>query len=106
MASTKLDGLAPPPGPSSVTILFWPLALETGLRLSDIVGLDVGIVYDMNCLPYHRFHLRLEIAKGGKPADIFLPDGVLEKLKDYWTYRINLKRPIRFIHPLPPPPSS
>jgi integrase len=46
--------------------LIFSLALGTGLRLGEIVGLDVGDVYLPNCRPCIRIHLRAEIAKGGR----------------------------------------
>jgi integrase len=43
------------------------LALGTGLRLGEIVGLDVGDVYLPEGTPRTRVRLRAEIAKGGPP---------------------------------------
>lgn len=41
------------------------LALGTGLRLSAIVGLNVGDVFTVDGKPRSRIRLRKEIAKGG-----------------------------------------
>ena len=45
--------------------LIYPLALGTGLRLAEIVGLNEGDVYTPEGRPKNRIRLRPEIAKGG-----------------------------------------
>ena len=50
------------------------LALGTGLRLGEIVGLNVGNVFTPDGTPKVRVHVRREIAKGGKAGDVVLPD--------------------------------
>jgi integrase len=50
------------------------LALGTGLRLGEIVGLNVADVFFENGTPRTRVRLRAEIAKGGRAGDVFLPD--------------------------------
>jgi integrase len=50
------------------------LALGTGLRLAEIVGLNVGDVFTPDGTPWVRVRVRREIAKGGRAADVFLPD--------------------------------
>ncbi len=54
--------------------LIYSLALGTGLRLAEIVGLNVGDVYTPDGKPRNRVRLRREIAKGGRSSDVFLPD--------------------------------
>jgi integrase len=54
------------------TIIF--LAPGTGLRLAAIVGLDVGDMYAPDGTPRVRVRVRAAIAKGGRAADVFLPD--------------------------------
>src|SRR5262245_56626533 len=54
------------------------LALGTGLRLGEIVGLDVGDVYLPDGTPRTRVRLRAEIANGGRVGDVFLPDAAPE----------------------------
>ena len=44
------------------------LALGTGLRLAEIVGLDVGDVFAPGGTPRVRVRVRKEIAKGGRAA--------------------------------------
>ena len=51
------------------------LALGTGLRLGEIVGLNVGDVYLPDGTPRTRVRLRAE-AKGGRVGDVFSPDAL------------------------------
>jgi integrase len=60
------------------------LALGTGLRLAEIVGLNVGDVFAPNGTPRARVRVRKEIAKGGRAADVFLPDRLAPKLRKLW----------------------
>ena len=46
------------------------LALGTGLRLAEIVGLDVGDVFTPDGTPRVRVRVRAAIAKGGRAADV------------------------------------
>ena len=59
------------------------LALGTGLRLAEVVGLDVGDVFAPDGTPRVRVCVRREIAKGGRAADVFLPDRLVAKLRRY-----------------------
>ena len=56
--------------------LIYSLALGTGLRLAEIVGLAVGDVYIDDRVPRTRLRIRPEIAKGGRKGDVFLPDAL------------------------------
>jgi integrase len=56
-------------------------ALGTGLRLAEPVGLNVGDVLAPDSTPRIRVRIRKEIAKGGRAADVFLPDPLVTKLK-------------------------
>jgi integrase len=60
------------------------LALGTGLRLAEIVGLNVVDVFAPDGTPRVRVRIRKEIAKGGRAADAFLPDRLVVKLKRFW----------------------
>jgi site-specific recombinase XerC len=60
------------------------LALGTGLRLAEVVGLDVGDVFAPDGTPRVRVRVRAAIAKGGRAADVFLPDRLVAKLKRFW----------------------
>src|SRR5436190_10986320 len=63
------------------------LALGTGLRLAEIVGLDVGDVFGPDGTPRVRVRVRAAIAKGGRAADVFLPDRLVAKLKRFWRWK-------------------
>jgi integrase len=63
------------------------LALGTGLRLAEIVGLNVGDVFTADGTPRVRVRVRREIAKGGRAADVFLPDRLVAKLRKFWTWK-------------------
>ena len=65
--------------------LIYSLALGTGLRLAEIVGLNVGGVYLPEGKPRARIRVRPELVKGGRAADVFLPDSLLRKLRRFWT---------------------
>jgi len=67
--------------------LIYSMALGTGLRLAEIVGLDVGDVYAPDGTPRARVRVRKEIAKGGRAADVFLPDRLVFKLKRFWRWK-------------------
>jgi integrase len=64
------------------------LALGTGLRLAEIVGLDVGDVYLPGGPPRVRVRLRAEIAKRGRAGDVFLPDRLKPKLVRFWRHKV------------------
>ena len=67
--------------------LIYSLALGTGLRLAEIVGLNVGDVYTPDGRPRARVRLRPEIAKGGRAGDIFLPDALVVKFRRFWSWK-------------------
>jgi len=50
--------------------LIYSLALGTGLRLAEIVGLAVGDVYIDDRTPRTRLRIRPEIAKGGRKGTL------------------------------------
>jgi integrase len=59
--------------------LIYSLALGTGLRLAEIVGLNVGDAFFPDGRPRARVRIRREIAKGGRQGDVFLPDSVVHE---------------------------
>ena len=63
------------------------LALGTGLRLAEIVGLNVGDIYLPGGQPRVRVRLRPEIAKRGRAGDVFLPDRLKPRLARFWSYK-------------------
>jgi site-specific recombinase XerC len=67
--------------------LMYSLALGTGLRLAEIVGLNVGDVFTPDGTPKVRLRVRAEIAKGGRAADVFLPDRLVAKVRRFWKHK-------------------
>ncbi len=67
--------------------VIFSLALGTGLRLAEIVGLNVGDVFTPDGAPRVRVRIRAAIAKGHRAGDVFLPDRLLPKLKRFWTHK-------------------
>jgi integrase/recombinase XerC len=67
--------------------LIFSLALGTGLRLAEIVRLDVGDVFFPDGAPRGRVRLRAEIAKRHRAGDVFLPDALVPKLRRFWRYK-------------------
>ncbi len=67
--------------------LIFSLALGTGLRLAEIVGLNVGDAFLPDGTPRGRIRLRREIAKGGRVGDVFLPDALGPKLRRFWNWQ-------------------
>ena len=67
--------------------LILSFALGTGLRLGEIVGLNVGDVFFPDGTTRVRVRVRAEIAKGGRAGDVFLPDALVVKLRRFWTWK-------------------
>ncbi len=67
--------------------VIYSLALGTGLRLGEIVGLNVADVFNGNGRPRTRIRIRREIAKRGKAGDVFLPDKLVAKLKRFREFK-------------------
>ena len=63
------------------------LALGTGLRLGEIVGLNVGDVFAPSGSPRVRVRIRREIAKRGRAGDVFLPDRLVTKMARFWKWK-------------------
>jgi len=73
-------------GRPSGAMLVW-LALGTGLRLAELVGIDVGDVNLPVGRPRVRVGLSAEIAKRGRAGYVFLPDGLKPKLVRFWSHK-------------------
>jgi len=69
--------------------LVFSLALGTGLRLGELVGLNVGDLYFPSGQPRQRVRVRPEIAKRGRAGDVFLPDALERKLHRFWRYKLD-----------------
>ncbi len=80
--------------------LIYSLALGTGLRLAEIVGLDVVDVYMTDGRPKNRVRLRPEIAKNGRAGDVFLPDALLVKLRKFLRHKATRREGLRPEDPL------
>jgi len=80
--------------------LIYSLALGTGLRLAEIVGMNVGDVYTPEGRPRNRLRLRPQIAKGGRAGDVFLPDALLVKLRRFWRHKATRREGLRPEAPL------
>ncbi|MBU2691642.1 MAG: site-specific integrase, partial [Candidatus Eisenbacteria bacterium] len=65
------------------------LALGTGLRLSELVGLNVGDIYFPDGAVRTRIRVRPEIAKRGRTGDVIIPDMLMPKLKRFWLYKMD-----------------
>jgi len=63
------------------------MALGTGLRVSELIGLNVGDVFNPDGTPKTRVRVRAEIAKGRRAGDVFLPDKLVPKLKRFWKFK-------------------
>ncbi|MCH7779363.1 MAG: tyrosine-type recombinase/integrase, partial [Acidobacteria bacterium] len=63
------------------------MALGTGLRLCELVGLNVGDIYAPDGTPKVRVRVRREIAKGGRAGDVFLPDRLVTKMTRFWKWK-------------------
>lgn len=68
--------------------LWSSLALGTGLRLAELVGLDVADAFATGGIPRTRIRLRAEVAKRGRVGDVFLPDALAPKLERFWSYKL------------------
>jgi integrase/recombinase XerC len=76
------------------------LALGTGLRLGEIVGLNVGDLFLPTGEPRRRVVVRPEIAKRGRVGDVFLPDALVGKLKKFWHYKLGHGQRVEANRPL------
>ena len=80
--------------------LIYSQALGTGLRLAEIVGLNVGDVYLPDGKPRARVRLRRELVKGGRAADVFLPDSLIRKIQRFWTWKTRKGEGLQSADPL------
>jgi len=80
--------------------MIYSLALGTGLRLAEIVGLNVGDVYTLDGKPRSRVRLRPEIAKNGRAGDVFLPDALMAKFRRFWRHKATKREGLRPEDPL------
>jgi site-specific recombinase XerC len=70
------------------------------MRLAEVVGLNVGDAFLPSGMPRTRIRLRAELVKGGRVADVFLPDSLVVKLKRFWAYKMIRNEPLDPASPL------
>jgi integrase/recombinase XerC len=63
------------------------MALGTGLRIGELLGLNVGDVFRPDGTPKTRIRVRREIAKRGRAGDVFLPERLVPKLSRFWRFK-------------------
>ena len=63
------------------------MALGTGLRIGELLGLNVGDVFTPDGTPKTRIRVRREIAKRNRAGDVFLPDRLVPKLRRFWRFK-------------------
>jgi site-specific recombinase XerC len=67
--------------------VLFSLALGTGLRLAELVGLNVGDVSPDGEHVRTRVRLRTETTKNGRKGEVFLPERVIEKLAAFLAWK-------------------
>ncbi len=70
------------------------LALGTGLRLQELLGLNVGDVSSDARTIRNRFRLPQEITKGGRGGEVFLSRRLVQKLHRYLTWKCRQGEPL------------
>ncbi len=78
----------------------YSLALGTWLRLAEIVCLNAGDVYLLNGAPRTRIRLRPELVKGGRAADVFLPDSLVRKYRRFRRHKRRIDHGLKPDDPL------
>src|SRR5437667_2926420 len=76
------------------------LALGTGLRLRELVGLNVGDFSPNGRRVNWRVPLDPKITKGGRGGTAFLVAGVREEVRRYLRAKVRVKEPIEVGSPL------
>jgi site-specific recombinase XerC len=67
--------------------VLFSMALGTGLRLSELLGLNVGDVTLDGKQVCTRIRLRREASKGGRVADVFVPDRLVRKVERFLAWK-------------------
>lgn len=67
--------------------VLFSLALGTGLRLAELIGLNVGDVSPDGEYIRTRVRLRPETTKNGRKGEVFLPERVIEKLRAFLAWK-------------------
>ncbi len=93
-----LDVSAESPRPRDHVMI--SLALGTGLRLGELLALDVGDVSPDGVHVRTRVKLRVETTKGGRRGEVFLPDRVVEKLTRFLAWKAMMRESLESDAPL------
>ncbi len=93
-----LDVSAESPRPRDHVMI--SMALGTGLRLGELLGLDVGDVSPDGVRVRTRIKLRVETTKGSRKGEVFLPDRVVEKLTRFLAWKAMMREPLESDAPL------
>ena len=67
--------------------ILFSMALGTGLRLSELLGLNVGDVSPDGRAVRMRVQLRRETTKNGAKGEVFLPDKLIRKLRRFLRWK-------------------
>ena len=67
--------------------ILFSMALGTGLRLSELLGLNVGDVSPDGRAVRTRVRLRRETTKNGAKGEVFLPDKLVRKLRRFLKWK-------------------
>ncbi len=70
------------------------VGLGTGLRLQELLGLNVGDVAPDGRTVRSRFQLDPAITKGGRSGEVFLPARLVEKLQGYLEWKRQQHHPM------------
>ncbi len=84
-----LDVSAESPRPRDHVMI--SLALGTGLRLGELLSLDVGDVSPDGVHVRTRVKLRVETTKGARKGEVFLPDRVVEKVTRFLGWKAMMR---------------
>jgi site-specific recombinase XerC len=80
--------------------VLFSLALGTGLRLSELLGLNVGNVSADGTSVRTRVRLDPATTKGRKKGEVFLPDRVIEKLARFLEWKTMMSESVEADAPL------
>ena len=89
--------------------LLYSMALGTGLRLRELLGLNVGDVSPDGRTVRTRILLRTGITKGSRRGEVFLPARLVPKLRRFLSWKrsngqaMDRRRPAVPLRPGPPP---
>jgi len=80
--------------------VLFSMALGTGLRLSELLGLNVGDVSGEKRAVRTRVRLRRETTKNGAKGEVFLPDRLVRKVKRFLAWKRMMDEPLHAEAPL------